>query len=184
LLRQLYLQFTPSSQLLRADSLRRRPEVYDESSGIVQGIDCQLVLDLLKESDFGFVYQVLTFTRVHSDSLSSQMDEYSVFYPERLILLRRFGHLYLTDEEDRDWWKREMAAYSRFLGRSVFIVRGKGFWQFHNKELRKLGCPLNPLTVAASALGELCRFFAEPMARIQLRRHSIKSRTWVSSRNV
>lgn len=59
---------SPSTLLIRSDLIRNRKKVYVESH---QGSDTGACLDLLKESDFGFVHQVLTFTRRHEDSVSN-----------------------------------------------------------------------------------------------------------------
>lgn len=166
LLREFDLQCTPTSQLIRVESIRGRRVLYDESPGIVYGIDRQLCLELLEDTDFGFVHQVLVFTRVHSGSLSSKIDEYSVNYPEAVRFLRRFGRMYLTDEEYQFCWNRETLTYSRFLGRSLFAFRGAEFWRYHKQQVLRLGLPMNSVRIGMDALKEAIRIFGGPVARV------------------
>lgn len=184
LLNTFHLYLSPSSQLIRSDAIRRRQKLYDESGIIVQAKDCEMCLEFLKDADFGFIHQVLTFARFHSNSLTSKMHRYYPFFLERLDLLVRFGRFYLSEEELDACWKREMLGYSRFLGRSVFTARGKDFWQFHKEELRKLGHPITPLRLARNALMEVIRCFAEPAKHLQLRRRALRRRESISPRSL
>src|SRR5699024_8600840 len=59
---------SPSSILIRSDLIRKRDKVYEES---LFATDTAACIDILKESDFGFVHQVLTATRYHSTSITS-----------------------------------------------------------------------------------------------------------------
>jgi hypothetical protein len=60
-----YLFGSPSSLLIRSDLIRKRKKFYSETH---PHTDKDVCFDILKESDFGFVHQVLTFTRRHNES--------------------------------------------------------------------------------------------------------------------
>jgi glycosyltransferase involved in cell wall biosynthesis len=184
LLRKFKLYCTPSSQLIRSDSVRQRNALYDDSTGVLRAIDKQLCLELLKDSDFAFLHQVLTFTRVHSASLSLKVSEYGADYPEGLRLLQRFGPVYLSPVEFQTCWDVQVAEYSRFLGRSVFASRAKGFWRFHRDELRTLGCRTGILKLAGDAVAELIRILGEPLVHAEQRRRLVRERESVSPRSV
>ena len=58
-----YLFGSPTSLLIRADLVRARPELYSLDNP--HQSDQEACLDLLRESDLGFVHEPLTFTRRH-----------------------------------------------------------------------------------------------------------------------
>src|SRR4029450_3919017 len=57
-----------SALMYRAEYVRRRPAFFDESDFHADVAACY---DVLREADFGFVHQVLTFTRAHPGEQAS-----------------------------------------------------------------------------------------------------------------
>jgi len=156
----------PSATMLRCDSIRRRATLYEESGDVRQAIDCQVCLDLLRDGDLGFVHQVLTFSRVHSDSLSSKIGSFAAFFPERLHLIRQFGPKYLTPEEHHACWNDAVASYARVLALNLFLFKGREFWRFHRAQLRKLGLHIGPLRLFLEAVRELGKTVLHPVRRL------------------
>jgi glycosyltransferase involved in cell wall biosynthesis len=64
LLEDLFLFGSPSSVLIRSDLIRERKEFIDDETFFMHG-DTAACHEMLMGSDFGFVHQVLTFTRRH-----------------------------------------------------------------------------------------------------------------------
>jgi glycosyltransferase involved in cell wall biosynthesis len=101
-----------TSLLYRADLVRKRgAEFLDEArlparSNALQGqaafvnfhADTGACYDLLRESDFGFVHQVLTFTRPpHGDSIMGSWGaRVGTWLPGHLHILLKYGPLYLS----------------------------------------------------------------------------------------
>ena len=160
------LTCTQSSQLIRWNDARRARPLYDESTGILSALDRQVFFELLEEGDFGFVPEVLTGSREHAESMTSTVYGHGVSYSEKLKLIRRFGPVYLSPEESDACWKREMDAYSRFLGRSALLFRSKEFWQYHRDQLQQLGCRLN---LFSSAVAEVIRTLGSPFTWMEKR---------------
>lgn len=163
LLGNVYLTFAPSTMLIRCDSIRRRDMLYDDSTGIYAALDRQVALELLENGDYAFVHQVLVGAREHVASLTSKINQHSLRYPETLRLLRRFGHIYLSDAEYDLRWKHAISVYSSFLGRSVFARRKKGFWRFHREQLREFGSPIGFLALPTHAAREVWRVLTGPL---------------------
>jgi glycosyltransferase involved in cell wall biosynthesis len=184
LLGDLRVTFTPSSLLVRSASIRQRDRLYDETTGISSAMDTQVGLDLLGEGDFAFAPQVLVCAREHGDSLTSTSYRHWVDFSERLRLLRHFGPRYLTRDEFTACWKREMSAYSRFLGRSMFAFRGREFWKFHRDQLRDLGCPMGFFSLSIHAVREVFRLLWKPFAYVEQRWQATRSGRTVSQGSV
>ena len=71
----LYVFGSPTSLLIRSDLIRRRGTFYSEAT-FYDGIadvyaDVKACYDVLQNADFGFVHQVLTYTRTHDESQTS-----------------------------------------------------------------------------------------------------------------
>lgn len=173
--------FVPSSLLIRSDVVRSRSSLFDQSPEILSATDCHMGLEILEHWDLAFVHQVLTGVREHLESLTQTAYRLGVTCPETLRLLSRFGHTYLADEEYDACWKREVAAYGRFLGRSMFALRGKEFWNFQRTQWQQLGCEMNFHSLCTYAAREVLGAFAQPFRRIEERWRLTHRRPEVSS---
>ncbi len=169
LLGDLWVFGSPTSLLIRSDIVRSREAFYDEST---LHADTAVCFEILKDWDFGFVHQVLTFTRRHNESLTSFTNRFETRRLANFIVLVRYGPVYLGEAyEDR--LEQALESYYRFLARSIFALKGREFWNFHTSELRKLGFPLRTARLARALFFELWDFReATRLARqgIKLRR--------------
>ena len=146
---------SPSSLLIRSDIIRSRETFYKES---VIHADTEVCFDILQDHDFGFVHQVLTFTRRHNESLTSIMHRFNTRRLSNFIFLLRYGPVYLGEEEYEKRLKQVTENYHRFLARSVFELKGKEFWNYHRNELARLGHPLSIVRLAKASFLELLDF--------------------------
>jgi glycosyltransferase involved in cell wall biosynthesis len=136
LLKDLYVFGTPTSHLFRSDIVRARQPFYDESSPIE---DAEACFDILAGHDFGFVHQILTYTRRENDSLSTSINTFFPMTLLKLIELNKLGPKCLSPTELRACRKRIKRQYLRLLGESVLRRRPKPFWEFHQKGMKELG---------------------------------------------
>lgn len=139
LLGELYVFGSPTSLLIRSDIIRTRDPFYDEHR---LWADSQACFEVLKISDFGFVHQVLTFTRRHDAARSSLAHRYKSHVVGSLDLLRTYGPLYLSDEQYRRRLNTLRRKYSRFLVKSALRRRGQDFWAYHRRAIQDLRLPL------------------------------------------
>lgn len=135
-----YLFGSPTSILLRADLVRRRDPFYEESD---THADTSVCFELLREANFGFVHQVLTFTRRHNESVTSLISRFRTTRISRLSILKKYGPVYLSPTEYQQSLKEHIDSYYYFLARNVFEFQSKDFWAYHKRELAKLDIELN-----------------------------------------
>ena len=147
----LYLFGSPTSLLIRSDLIRKRPTFYDET---LIHADTDVCFRLLAESDFGFVHQVLTYTRRHNESRSSFVHRFNTHLAERLLRLRRYGPLYLEREEYQKTLRALTHAYYRHIAQGVLAGKGQEYWRYHQENLARLDLPLQRLTLGRSFLHE------------------------------
>lgn len=119
-----FLFGSPTSLLLRADLVRKRDPFYNE--GNWHG-DNEACLDLLSESDFGFVHQVLTYTRRHNEALTSRTNRLGTSVATDVDVFQRFGPTMLT----RDEYERKLVV--RLLSYGAYLAsRPPGRWRNAN----------------------------------------------------
>jgi glycosyltransferase involved in cell wall biosynthesis len=132
----IYLFGSPTTVMFRADLVRGRTPFYVEGRFFE---DAEVCFELLAGCDFGFVHQVLTFTRTENDSLWRGMRGYNGWLLARRNQLAQFGRQYLApDEFDRLWRTRER-HYRSFLAEAYLARRDEGFWKFHARGLATVG---------------------------------------------
>ena len=109
-----------TSVLFRSDIVRSRWAFYNESN---LHADSEVCFALLEHRDFGFVHQVLTYTRPREGSLTSYSGEFNTYLPMILSELVEFGPKYLSDDERSQRIAQHLGAYYKYLGEQVFEGR-------------------------------------------------------------
>ncbi len=142
LLGDLYVFGAPSNLLLRCDVIRARPDFYGPSG---LHADTDACYEILRDSDFGFVHEVLTFTRRHNEASTAFSRRMNTFLPANVASVMAYGHFYLDDDEYDRRIRDLMAVYYRFLADALFRRKGKEFWKYHREQLSKFGYPFRPL---------------------------------------
>ena len=155
-----YVFGSPTSMLIRSDEVRKRPSFYNEHN---PHCDIEACLDILRNHDFGFVYQVLTFTRDHAQSETAFCSRFGTDYLANLEHLDKYGRAYLEEPEFRKTMKRSWDRYYKFLGAKAFQRGKKGFWKFHQDALNRLGYSLNWMRVAKAVTAEILALAANPL---------------------
>jgi glycosyltransferase involved in cell wall biosynthesis len=145
----LYVFGSANAVLYRADLVRSRDPFYNEAN---IHADTEVCFALLQTCDFGFVHQVLTFTRVRPLSLSTSSKELHTDFASMLQLLIMHAPTYLTGEERKACLARHLSNYYRFLGKSLLLGREKQFWDYHKKEMARAGTSFSRARLANGAL--------------------------------
>jgi glycosyltransferase involved in cell wall biosynthesis len=160
LLGRIYVFGSPTSLLIRSDEVRIRPAFYNEAN---PHCDIESCLDILRDHDFGFIHQVLTFTREHVAAESTFSRRYGTGYLGTLEHLSKYGRIYLTEGEfdkcTRQCWER----YYAFLSSKVFHNKDKDFWAFQKNGLKRLGYSLSVSKVAKAVVVELFDVVFNPL---------------------
>lgn len=172
LIDNLYLWGSANTVLYRADLVRSHNPFYNEAN---IHSDTEVCFKLLKESDFAFVHQALTFTRTRPGSLSTVSSDMSTPLASMLHVLVKYGPEYLTQEELDVCLQRHLSEYYQVLGKNVMLRRDEKFWAYHKAQLVQAGVGYSRIAVARGALIELGRAVLAPkraVARLLKRRNS------------
>lgn len=141
---------TPTSQLYRADLVRNSAGFYPNSS---PHADTSACFKCLRSTDFGFVFQVLSYERIHGETQSSRslkINDYTSAYLSDLV---EYGPFYLSKKELDRKITEVLGHYHRFLAvNKLMEFRGKEFWSYHESRLRELGYPLTQFALLKAAM--------------------------------
>jgi glycosyltransferase involved in cell wall biosynthesis len=156
-----YVFGSPTSMLIRSDEVRKRPTFYNEDN---PECDIETCFDILRTRDFGFVHQVLTFTREHPQAESTFNNRFGVQYLATLETLTKYGRAYLSPGEyqrcEANCWKK----YYRFLTENILYGKKEsGFWTFQKNTLRRLGYSLRVGKLAKCVLFEALDLTFNPL---------------------
>jgi glycosyltransferase involved in cell wall biosynthesis len=156
---------TPTSLLMRSDLVRSRNPFYDERHAPFE--DFHLCFDALRTWNFGFVHQVLTYSRRDNESTLSRIRPFQFELFSRFATIVVHGRNYLSEEEYRACFKVAERNYFFFLGWSAIEGRDVGFWEFHRERLASIGYSLSSAFMAKWILIVLLDQLGNPKRTLQ-----------------
>ena len=157
-LNRLHVFGSANAVLYRADSVRSMDPFYNEAN---IHADTEVCFTLLRSSDFGFVHQVLTFTRVRSESLSTISADLHTYFAGMLQLLLGHGADYLSQGELQGLIQRHMSEYYKFLGKSM-LLGDSDILSYHKRKLVEAGVSFSWPRVVKGALATISGHVLNP----------------------
>jgi hypothetical protein len=139
--------------------VRELQPFYDES---LLHEDTEKCMQILEHWDFGFVHQVLSFSRADNESISSAVRDLEPVALDRYILVQRYAPAFLDGREAETVRRESKRTYYRVLAAEVLKHRGTAFWQYHKDGLRTLGETLDWKYLALQVGREFLRLASSP----------------------
>ena len=140
---------SPTAFMIRSNLLRNDERFFSED---YLHADKDACLRLFQTCDFGFVRQVLTFTRRHNESVTSLTNRLDTRRQENLLLLEKYGPTMLPESEYHSSVARELRSYYDFLARNIGTGIGQEFWESHRQVLHAAGHPFKRLKLLVAML--------------------------------
>src|SRR4029077_8323898 len=159
-----YVFGTPSSTLIRSDIVLKSNAFYDEPN---LHADYQVCFDVLQSSDFAFVHQVLTYTRLRNESLTSFSQSFNTYLLGILTVLTKYGPLLLTEKEYKQRLEFRLNQYYRFLAKNKLRLREKEFWKYHQSRMETIGYPVGGARLAKAVFLEILDGLAHPKRALE-----------------
>lgn len=132
----LFVLGTPSSILYRASLIRGHDQFYEPPDDYS---DLTASYKLLSQHDFGFVHQVLTYTRIRPGSMFTFANALQSKYACLLYIITKYGRTFLGERDAKAALERLLSKYYRVLGREAFRRFDRGFWEYHKIKLNASG---------------------------------------------
>ena len=150
---------SPTSLLYRADLVREQDRFYPNSSAEADTSAC---CRCLRETDYGFVHQVLSYERVHDARMTTRSQSLNAYLSSNISDLLEYGEAFLSAEEREQRFSELMAQYYEFLAISALKRRNRQFWSYHRERLRELGYPLKSMRLFKAVFMELMGLLLNP----------------------
>jgi len=144
---------SPTSLMYRADLVRATRQFYPNESPHADSSAC---FEQLQRSDFGFVFQVLSYELKHEATQSTMSEKLNRGASANLNDAVRYGPGCLSPQEFKAHVDELLHAYHRYLAANyLFEARGDDFWSYHKGRLAELGFPLRGVDLLGAVVREL-----------------------------
>jgi glycosyltransferase involved in cell wall biosynthesis len=160
-----YVFGTPTSTLYRSDLIRRGDSFYPNST---PEADTSACYKCLQETDFGFVHQVLSYERVHENTISRSAKELNAYLPSKINDLLVYGSSFMSRPEAEQRLKDLLKEYYRFLAVGAVNFKGGEFWAYHKGRLREFGYPLNSAKLGKAVSLKVLDLLLNPKNTIEI----------------
>ena len=171
---RIYVFGSPSSLLIKSDLIRNRDPFYNDKYHMC--VDQEVCYYLLQHRDFGFVHQILTYSRVHNQSVTTSINEHNREIIEELMLMQDFGHIYFVEKEHEKRFEQALQLYYKILSTNFFKRKNKEFWEFQKKGSEKLNIRLSRIRLFAGATEALINRITRRLFHPSLKRNKLLSR--------
>jgi glycosyltransferase involved in cell wall biosynthesis len=131
----LFVFGSPTAVMYRSSLVRNCQPFYDES---LLHEDTEKCIQILEHWDFGFVHQVLSFSRADNESISTISRPFQPDVLDWYINVQRYADVFLEPGEAASLRKQAKQAYYGVLAQEAFRFREAAFWRYHEEGLKTL----------------------------------------------
>jgi GT2 family glycosyltransferase len=170
---------SPTVNLVRAALVRKVPAFYPEEN--LLGSDFQGCLQVLAEADYAFVHEVLAFSRVHAASVTAGAVRLQGGVLGKMHTILRCGGQFLSAAELAALRERLLAEHYRMLAYQSVHRPGRAFWDFQERHLSLMGCPLERRRLRRAVLAHLIERALNPGELLRDVLHRLRRRTPATS---
>jgi glycosyltransferase involved in cell wall biosynthesis len=164
-LKDIYVFGTAHSLLYRSDLVRGRDTFFNLAN---THADREVCIDLLRNWDFGFAHQVLTYARERRGSLTDIDQRVNTSVGSRLYELVRYGTDFLSRQEYERCRAKVVREYYNYLAINLMLGRRDAeFWNLHKKTLAQAGVNFSYGRLAIALLSRCVRAVTHPAETIR-----------------
>jgi hypothetical protein len=148
-----------------SDAVRSREPFFSTTTRYFE--DTEICLDILRDHEFGFVPQVLSFNRRDNDSIWSELEQHNPYVLHEVMLLHLFGRHFLDRAEFARRLRQVEGVYYDLLAQAALKGYGKEFWAFHLQGLASVGQKVNYSKVISRAFPIVAHSLSRPQRGIR-----------------
>jgi glycosyltransferase involved in cell wall biosynthesis len=150
---------SPTTVMYRSSVVRDHHPFYSDA---LLHEDTEKCLEILEQWDFGFVYQVLSFSRMDNESISSGFSRFEPYTLNRYIIVQRHASVFLEAPEAATLKTESRRAYYLILAKAAIRFREAAFWRYHEGGLKTLNERLDRPYLALMIGLKLLRMASNP----------------------
>ena len=162
-----YVFGVPNAVLYRTDLVRSRDSFFPDP-GKVHFSDSQLCFEILESKKFGFVQQILSYTRQGNVSIGTSLRSFCPGPLLDYVMTKKYGRCYLEESEYRRCLARAERHYYLMLAYSLFHRRGPDFWQYQAGGLELVGERLDWGRIVLMQLPRLFNLMGNPKRALEV----------------
>jgi glycosyltransferase involved in cell wall biosynthesis len=159
-----YVLGSMTSLLLRSDLVRKQAKLFDEQSPHREIGAC---FELLRESDYAYVHQVLSFSRPRTEVAELFAKSFQSCILGSVVTWLKYGPIFLNNAEYNRHWRSLRWGYHRIFARSWLRCCPRQFWKFHKDTLKAFGGRIDRGLLTACVIVELAARLARPVDSIR-----------------
>ena len=128
----------------------RAPSFFPENRFFM---DVDVAFRILRDADFGFVHQVLTFSRYQPETVTDTASHFNWWPLMHYLMMEQYGREFLVAPEFEARYDEVTTEMYKGLGEQWLkdrfrLHRKKGFWEFQRRHLGDIGVELRPALLA------------------------------------
>ncbi len=159
----LFVFGSPTTVMYRS-SIVRSPRPFFEEGRLHE--DTEKCVQILRDWDFGFVHQVLSFLRTSDESISSAVRNFQPEVLDGYIIASRYASEFFDPAEAAALKKNYRQWYYRVLSREALRLQEPAFWKYHREGLKTIGETLDSYSIAKGVCRELLWMAMNPGATV------------------
>jgi len=159
--------------LYRSDVVRQKKPFFHETC---LHADMRTFFEILRDWDFGFVSEPLTFVRSRDEGVSAgilTIDPLCHLLDE-FMQTTKFGREFLTADEFDRCWLSVRKDYFEHLARNALSNRREEFWEHHKNGWDSIGYSMTQRTLLVHAILLCLRIFFDPVRLSRFLRNRIE----------
>lgn len=154
---------SPTAVMYRSCIIKKGQSFYDETQLHEDSDTC---MKILEQWDFGFVHQLLSFSRLDNVSISFAVRDFQPAVLARYILIRRYASVFLAADEAVALKRKARREYYSVLAKEALRGWDSDAWQYHVIGLRTIGETLDGPYLALQVARQALWNAANPAAAI------------------
>lgn len=154
-----YVFGSPSTVMYRSSLVHDQKEFFRE--GLLHE-DTEKCMEILRTWDFGFVRQVLSFSRDDNASISTSVRDFRPQALDRYIMVKRFASEFLDPDEARTLVETTKRDYYSVLAEEALRPRGSRFWKYNRGGLKTILEQLDGLLLGVMVARKVCWLLVNP----------------------
>ena len=150
----------PTSNMIRSDLVRAHQPFYPAQ---YLHADLAAYYELLKDCDFGFVHEVVAFSREHENSITTTVAERNqTILREGLLMLQHYGPDFFPPDELTEVEQAYLRRYYRSLIRGAVTRRSPDYVKYHLDGLQQANRTPTPIDLLRAAGAEFTLSILHP----------------------
>jgi glycosyltransferase involved in cell wall biosynthesis len=165
LLGQVSVFGNPTSTLYRSDLVRSTTDFYPNATAEADRSAC---FQALLHSDYGFIQQVLSYERLHSNRTTTTSQTKNAYLSSAISDCVIYGKSVLTETELEQRIAALLNEYYLYLASCAFRKQDHGFWQYHRVRLEEIGFPFDKKRLFTVIALKVARLSLDPVRLIRI----------------